>query len=201
MNLLAHAFFSGQDAEIMVGNVIADFIKGTAALAALPHRVQLGVRLHRAIDEFSDKHGVSMRAKNLFRQDYRLYSGAIVDVVYDHYLANDPAYFDSEKSLLIFCHKVYETLHQFQEILPHNFGHMLTYMERDNWLYNYRSMKGMERGLERLQHRAKYMPPSKAAYQTFVGNYYQLNQYYYEFIEDLIFFIKDTLSTLAAPID
>ena len=48
----------------------------------------------------------------------------------------------------------------------------------------------MERALNGLARRAKHMPPVDKAYQLFVTGYYQLNQCYYEFIDDVIKFVK-----------
>jgi acyl carrier protein phosphodiesterase len=67
-------------------------------------------------------------------------------------------------------------------------------MKEHNWLYNYRSLKGMEQSLGGLARRAKYMPPIQKAYETFIGHYYMLNQCYYEFIDDIIKFAKTELS-------
>ena len=48
----------------------------------------------------------------------------------------------------------------------------------------------MERSLSGLARRAKHMPPPEKAYEIFVTNYYHLNQCYYEFIDDVISFVK-----------
>jgi acyl carrier protein phosphodiesterase len=52
----------------------------------------------------------------------------------------------------------------------------------------------MERALNGLARRAKYMPPIEKAYETFITNYYHLNQCYYEFIDDIIKFVKNELT-------
>ena len=66
-------------------------------------------------------------------------------------------------------------------------------MKQHNWLYNYRTLKGMERALNGLARRALHMPPVEKAYEIFVTNYYQLNQCYFEFIDDVIRFVKSEL--------
>ena len=56
MNHLAHAFLSPlNDAQILVGNLSADWIKGRAR-RSLPEGIQLGMDLHRRIDVFTDTH-------------------------------------------------------------------------------------------------------------------------------------------------
>src|SRR5262245_44062659 len=107
MNYLAHAYLSFNDPEVLVGNLINDFVKGKKRFD-YPKGIQRGIALHRAIDNFTDQHDATREAKAIFRPAYRLYSGAFVDVVYDHFLAIDENEF-SERSLFEFSVKVYET--------------------------------------------------------------------------------------------
>jgi acyl carrier protein phosphodiesterase len=84
MNYLAHAYLSFGHPGILTGNMISDFVKGKKKFD-YPSEVQQGIALHRAIDQFTDTHEATREAKQVFRPAYRLYSGAFVDVVYDHY--------------------------------------------------------------------------------------------------------------------
>ena len=92
MNYLAHAYLSFEITDITVGNMISDFVKGKQKLD-YPVAIQHGITLHRAIDSFTDSHAVTRQAKSFFKEDYGLYAGPLVDVVYDHFLANDPLRF------------------------------------------------------------------------------------------------------------
>ena len=132
MNYLAHALLSFGQPEILVGNMISDFVKGKTKLG-YPVMVQKGIDLHRAIDAFTDAHEATARAKEFFRPHYRLYSGPITDILYDHFLANDASLFSNE-SLLSFTNGVYQTLEKQTIHLPHRFLAMLSYMKMDNWL-------------------------------------------------------------------
>jgi acyl carrier protein phosphodiesterase len=88
MNYLAHAYLSFEITDITVGNMISDFVKGKQKFD-YPFAIQQGITLHRAIDSFTDSHAVTRQAKSFFRESYGLYAGPLVDVVYDHFLAND----------------------------------------------------------------------------------------------------------------
>jgi acyl carrier protein phosphodiesterase len=92
MNYLAHAYLSFEITDITVGNMISDFVKGKQKFD-YPFAIQQGITLHRAIDSFTDSHAVTREAKSFFRDPYRLYAGPLVDVAYDHFLANDPLRF------------------------------------------------------------------------------------------------------------
>jgi acyl carrier protein phosphodiesterase len=190
MNYLGHAFLSNGDAELLTGNMIGDHVKGTLALDAYPARIKKGIQLHRKIDGAVDIHPATLRAKLLFRVDYGLYAGAIMDTLYDHFLANDPKYFRDQAALLAFTQNVYAQLEEHKDFFPSQFAAYFPHMKEHNWLYNYRTLKGMERSLSGLHRRATQMPPIDKAYEIFVTNYYHLNQCYYELIEDIVSFVK-----------
>ncbi|MBL7690435.1 MAG: DUF479 domain-containing protein [Flavipsychrobacter sp.] len=190
MNYLGHAFLSFGNAEVLVGNMIGDHVKGRLALDKYPRGIKNGILLHRAIDEMADRHPAVIRAKLLFRADYGLYSGAIIDTLFDHFLANDPKYFQDENALASFTKAVYSSIDDHSEHLPEVFAGYFPHMKEHNWLYNYRNLKGMERSLAGLARRAKYIPPVDKAYATFVAGYYQLNQCYFDFVGDMVEFSK-----------
>lgn len=190
MNYLGHAFLSFGDGDILTGNMIGDHIKGRLALEQFPEGIRKGIELHRKIDDMADTHTATLRAKLLFREDYGLYSGAIVDTLYDHFLANDPKYFRTSDALRDFSQTVYTQLGKNEQFFPPKFAAYFPYMKQYDWLYNYRSLKGMEQSLGGLARRATHMPPIEKAYQLFISHYYTLNQCYYEFIDDIIKFAK-----------
>ena len=123
--------------------MISDFVKGKKKFD-YPILVQKGIILHRAIDEFTDEHTTTKKAKQIFHADYRLYAGAFVDVVYDHFLAIDEKEFTNE-SLKEFTQKTYQSLSQFVDIFPDRFQNMFPYMQNQDWLYNYQFKWGIEK--------------------------------------------------------
>ncbi len=190
MNYLGHAFLSFNDGEILTGNMIGDHVKGRIALEQYPERIKKGILLHRKIDEYTDMHSATQRAKLLFREAYGLYSGAVMDTLYDHFLASDPKYFPTQEALFEFTQNVYRQLAENESHFPPKFAAYFPYMREQNWLLGYRNLKGMERALGGLARRAQHMPPIEKAYEIFVTNYYHLNQCYYEIIDDIRGFVK-----------
>ena len=183
MNYLAHAYLSFKHEEILVGNVISDFIKGKKKFD-YPEPIQKGIALHRAIDEFTDTHEATKMAKKTFRPHYRLYSGAFVDVVYDHFLANDNNEF-SEETLNDFSRKVYKTLDKYSSYFPARFARMFPYMKIQNWLFNYRTRSGTESSFGGLVRRAQYLTESNTATALFEENYQQLQHCYQLFFPEV----------------
>jgi acyl carrier protein phosphodiesterase len=179
LNYLAHAYLSFDHSAILVGNLISDFVKGKKKFD-YPAGIQAGITLHRAIDTFTDEHPVTKKAKELFRPHYRLYSGAFIDVVYDHFLATDPNEF-SEQSLLDFSQRTYAVLENNTAWLPEPFTLMFPYMKTQNWLFNYRTKWGTGKSLGGVVRRAAYLTESDTAFQLFEQHYQLLQDYYRQF--------------------
>jgi len=140
--------------------------------------------LHRTIDTFTDNHQATKDAKEVFRPHYRLYSGAFVDVVYDHFLATNENEF-SETTLLGFSQQVYSAMDGFAAIVPERFGRMYPYMKEQNWLYNYRTKWGTQKSLGGVVRRSLYLTESETAYRLFEENYDHLQLLYRQFWSDM----------------
>jgi acyl carrier protein phosphodiesterase len=194
MNYLAHAYLSFGHPQILVGNLISDFVKGRKKFD-YPPAIQQGITLHRAIDTFTDYHPVTGQAKNIFRPHYRLYSGAFIDVVYDHFLATDENEFGGE-ALYEFSQTVFATLDQQQEWLPRGFAELYPYMKSQNWLYNYRHKWGTQKSLAGVVRRATYLSDSETAIHLFEQHYQLLQDYYRQFWADLKSFALDQFEGL-----
>lgn len=197
MNFLAHAYLSFGHPQILAGNMISDFVKGSQKFS-FSKGIQDGIMLHRQIDSFTDTHIATQKAKTVFREDYRLYSGAIVDIIYDHFLANDTTLF-SNASLLQFSHEVYDTLDRQVTLLPPRFVQVLYYMKRENWLYNYHTEEGIRRSLGGLVRRAAYISDSGPAGRLLTQHYDFLKECYDEFFPDVKLFAKEQFDTLTGP--
>jgi acyl carrier protein phosphodiesterase len=180
MNYLAHAYLSFDHPEIVTGNLISDFVKGKNKFN-YPVNIQKGINLHRLIDQFTDTHEATKEAKEIFRPHYRLYSGAIMDVLYDHFLATDKTEFFTENSLFSFSQQVYVDLDKQFQWLPPRFAAMFPHMKSHNWLFNYRSIEGTARSLEGLVRRALYLNESTTAFQLFEKHYQLFGECYRQF--------------------
>ncbi len=195
MNYLAHVYLSFGIPEITVGNLISDFVKGKKKFD-YPARIQQGITLHRAIDDFTDRHVVTQRAKLVFKEAYGLYAGPITDVVHDHFLANDTLIFAGSSQLEAFAQKTYAQVGDWQTVLPERFGRMFHYMRTQNWLYNYRLKEGLYNSLAGLARRAAYMGDADRACRLFDANYAELQQCYADFFPSLKDFALRTLENL-----
>ena len=154
MNYLAHLFLAGSHPEMILGNFIADHVKGSEILK-YSENIRGGISMHRAIDTFTDKHPVVKQSIERLRADFRKYAGVIVDMYYDHYLS---ALWDEYSPIDIhtFTKTRYDTLNTFQPILPVRSARLLYYMEKQNWLLSYSSFDGMQQAFNGMSRRTTF---------------------------------------------
>ncbi len=183
MNYLAHAYLSFNNPEVLVGNVISDFIKGKKKFD-YDKNIQQGITLHRLIDSFTDAHKATHEAKKIFKPAVGLYSGAFVDIVYDHFLANDANQL-SANEWMIFSQNTYQSLQSFKDIFPERFAKMFPHMISHNWLYNYRYLQGIENSFKGLVYRAAYLQSSEEAFYLFQKEYETLQRCYNNFFSNV----------------
>jgi len=155
MNFLAHIYLSGNDPQLTIGNFIGDFVKGGSLVGRYEPQVIKGVELHRAIDEYTDSHEVVQNSKNRLRPKYRHYSGVIIDMFYDYYLAKNWDTFH-ETSLPKFAEQFYLLLEENKEMLPEKTRQMMPYLIQGNWLVNYQKKEGIHRALSGMSRRTSF---------------------------------------------
>jgi len=194
MNYLGHAYLSFNSPQILVGNMISDFVKGREKLG-FSGNIQKGIALHRYIDEFTDTHPATKKAMEIFRKHYRLYSAPIMDILFDHFLANDQSLF-SEISLEEFTQTVYRHLEDNSTHLPNRFLHVFTYMKTEDWLYNYKYAEGIRKSLHGLVRRATYISESDTAYRLFLDYHNYLKECFQDFFPDVKQFAKQKFEEL-----
>jgi acyl carrier protein phosphodiesterase len=184
MNFLAHLYLSGDDPNLMVGNFIGDFVKGKIALAEFHPEIIKGIELHRAIDEFTDSHEVVTASKNRLRPKYRHYSGVIVDVFYDHFLAKNWNTYHPEL-LPDFADKAYGVIQSYDAILPKEVKFMMPYMIKGNWLVNYSSTEGIHRALSGMARRTPYESKMEQSVEDLRENYDDFKNEFEKFFPEL----------------
>ncbi|RAV27641.1 acyl carrier protein phosphodiesterase [Sinomicrobium soli] len=191
MNFLAHIYLSGDDELLRIGNFIADGIKGRKYLE-FPPGVQKGILLHRHIDTFTDQHPIVRRSTRRLHPGYGHYSGVIVDMFYDHFLAANWKDY-SAIPLEDFVEGFYNTLEKHYDILPERTRNMMPVMIRENWLCSYASPEGLGYILEQMNRRTK----NRSQMHLAIGD---LKRHYRLFEEEFTLFFKELMEFTQARI-
>lgn len=154
MNFLAHAYLSGNDENIIVGNFIADHVKGKA-INNYPVEILNGIKLHRRIDAFTDSHPIVRESAGRLKDHYGRFSGVIVDMFYDHFLARNWNEY-SHVPIKKFTSSIYRIMMKQLIILPPKTRRILPFMMADDWLAGYANLEGLNMALSGMSRRTKF---------------------------------------------
>lgn len=183
MNFLAHLFLSGDNEKVKIGNFIGDFVKGSK-FENYDEEIQLGIRLHREIDSFTDSHPVVLQSKTRLREKFRHYSPVIVDVYYDHFLAKGWSDF-SNTELKKYTQDFYDLISRYATVVPEAVNNMMVYMREQNWLYNYQFLDGLDRALTGMSRRTKFDSKMELAVESLKLHYEDFEREFDLFFPDL----------------
>jgi acyl carrier protein phosphodiesterase len=148
MNWLAHVYLSDAHVEVQLGNLLADVVRGPAR-SSMSDKFLHGVQLHKAIDSFTDAHPVVHRSRQRLGSQHRRFSGVLVDVFYDYFLATRWSQY-SREPLHEFTTRFYEEASLIGPTLPDVAQTMLGRISEHDLLGQYRHMEGVENSLRRL---------------------------------------------------
>lgn len=191
MNYLAHSFLSFGNNELIVGNFIADSMHGNN-FSGLPAGIVKGIMLHRKIDSFTDTHPVYLSSKHRFRKDFDKYSGVLMDIIYDHFLAKD---FERYSAIPLQEHAsdIYRILQDNFDFLPENAKRFYGYMTERNILFHYSSLEGIETVLTHLSHRIRHRYELQLAMPILRREYEEIETEFGVFFEELSAFCKQQI--------
>ncbi len=199
MNFLAHAYLSFGQEEILVGNFIADFVRGKE-LEKYPKKVQFGIRLHRDIDNFTDSHSLVKQVQSFLIPRFGHYSRVISDIFFDYFLAKNWNNY-SDTALEQFSLDSYRILSSYPQELPEAFHRMFYWMQTHNWLYAYRERVGIQAALDGLSRRARFDSKMNESTQVLWEKEEEIEAIFFAFFEDLETFAHTTLANLSLTHD
>lgn len=199
MNFLAHIYLSGENEMVTVGNFMADTIHGKA-YKKFPKEIQIGILLHREIDTFTDAHHTVRQSTKRLHKNYGHYSGVIVDILYDHFLAKNWDHY-STIPLGDYVEKFYNTLENYFEILPLRTQKLVPFMIADNWLLHYSEIEGIQQVLDGLNRRTKNRSKMNEATKELKIYYTEFEAEFTSFFKELIHFSKQKLIEIQMKYD
>ncbi|WP_178984879.1 acyl carrier protein phosphodiesterase [Winogradskyella helgolandensis] len=182
MNFLAHIYLSGDNEHIAIGNFVADGVRGNK-YKLYPKDIQIGIQLHRNIDTFTDAHPLFRQCTKRLHKGYSHYSGVIVDIFFDHFLAKNWKMY-SDIPLESYISDFYTSLTKNIDILPPRFKRITPIMIEGNWLLSYATIEGIQIVLNGMNQRTKGRSKMNEATK-------ELKEHYDAFETDFTLFFED----------
>jgi len=199
MNFLAHIYLSGDDPQMRIGNFMADGVRGQN-YEQYPPGIKNGILLHRAIDSFTDAHPVFRQSTKRLHPDFHHYSGVIVDVFYDHFLAANWKMYSTD-DLEDYAQSFYQLLDSNHDILTDRVAHILPVMKTYNWLGSYASVDGISQILQQMDRRTDNQSKMRFAGDFLRRDYKLYEKEFFEFFPDLEAMCREKRAQLGATPD
>ncbi|MBA7692229.1 Acyl carrier protein phosphodiesterase [subsurface metagenome] len=171
----------------MIGNFIGDYIKGQD-YNKYPALIKKGILLHRRIDSYTDKHKIICQSKNYFILRYKKYSGIIIDILYDHFLANNWDKFAAQP-LDDFKENVFDCLKRNYSVLPERVQFFIPSFIKNDWISVYKSVEGIIAVLNRMSMRTTLPDESEFAREVLRKYYVQLQSEFLIFFPEIIKYV------------
>ena len=150
-----------------------------------PMEIQKGIILHREIDTFTDAHPIFRQSTKRLHANYHHYSGIIVDIFYDHFLAKNWSNYSNE-TLEDFTEHFYQSLRNNYDLLTPKTQKMIPYLITQNWLMSYQTIDGIEIILEKMDNRMKRDSNMRFSIA-------ELRTFYSEFEQEFTLFFKELI--------
>jgi len=189
MNYLGHIFLSGHNEQLMIGNFIADYVKGKKYLE-YPLRVQEGILLHRSIDYFTDNNIHWQRIREMIRPVYNRYSGVVTDLFIDHFLAVHWNSF-SPYRLTVYSKWVNDMFLKNYFLLPEKVKGFLENFIRHQRLLSYSKTGGIEEALAIMSIVTSLPNQTGSAIKLLKENYSEFEEISILFLSDVIDFVSN----------
>ncbi|MEG4076371.1 ACP phosphodiesterase [Microcoleus sp. Pol14C2] len=184
MNYLAHLFLSQGTPESLIGNLLGDFVKGSA-VNLYSEEIRKGIDLHRKVDSYTDSHPIVRSSKSLVSSHRRRFAGVLIDVFYDHFLAKNWLEY-SEIPLRDFSQDVYKILQDNRDILPDSLQRVLPTIIARDLLSSYQEIAEIGITLTRMSARLKRTNNLASGIEDLTANYQRLESDFRDFFPDLI---------------
>jgi acyl carrier protein phosphodiesterase len=188
VNYLAHALLGGGDAELEIGGLLGDFVRGRPD-PALPAGLRAGIGLHRAVDSYTDRHPAVVAARRRFAPPWRRYAGILLDMWFDHCLARDFGRW-SAMPLPAFSHRLRMRLHARAALLPPALRQFVAYMDANDLPAGYADADVVAHALSGISARLSRANPIGAALPVLQADDAALRRQFDAFFPDLLAFAE-----------
>ncbi len=197
MNHLAHVLLVGDDDALRLGGMLGDFVHGQPDPTRYPARVISGIRLHRAIDTYTDAHPEVLAAKASLPPPYRRYAGILLDMWFDHCLARSfPCW--SPQPLAEYSMVLRTLLRRRDALLPPALRQFRTYMEANDLPAGYADREVLARALTGVGQRLTRANPLDSALPVLVAREDELQRRFEVFFPQLQGYVEKWIAQSAS---
>ena len=179
MNYLAHLHLATLADSSLLGNMMADYVRGNP-YQQWPDAIADGIALHRRIDALTDSLPEVRNARQLFRSDTRRVAPITLDVIWDHFLSSHWDKLVPEISLTPFLSTVRSVIEPQLESTPERFQNLNHHLWAGRWMERYADACFLQDVLRGMASRRPKLAALADSYHDFINNYQQLEEIFWQ---------------------
>lgn len=179
MNYLAHLHMATLADSSLLGNMMADYVRGNPH-QQWPEAIADGIALHRRIDALTDSLPEVRLARQLFRSNTRRVAPITLDVIWDHFLSSHWDKLVPEISLPVFLSQVKSVIEPQLGSTPERFQKLNHYLWAGRWMERYADASFLQEVLRGMASRRPKLAALEDSYQDFIDNYQQLEALFWQ---------------------
>lgn len=180
MNFLAHLHLARLANSSLLGNLVADFVRGSpddqysAAVVA-------GIYMHRRVDALTDTLPEVKTARGWFRPETRRVSPITLDVMWDHFLSRHWAQLSPHQPLRQFLRAAQAEITPQLAGTPPGFVTLNDWLWSEHWMERYADMPFIQDVLARMALRRPRLNALAESWGDLEQHYHQLEQLFWQF--------------------
>ncbi|QHA86386.1 ACP phosphodiesterase [Serratia rhizosphaerae] len=185
MNFLAHLHLAQLADSSLLGNLLADFVRGNPAADYAPE-VAEGIMLHRRIDVLTDSLPQVKQSRDYFGTDYRRVAPITLDVVWDHFLARHWRQIEPTRPLSDFTRQARDQIVPHLAQTPERFQTLNHYLWSERWLERYAELPFIAQVLRGMASRRPRLAALGGSFADVERHYHQLETQFWQFYPQLM---------------
>ncbi|MBJ7221853.1 MULTISPECIES: acyl carrier protein phosphodiesterase [unclassified Brenneria] len=189
MNFLAHLHLATLADSSLLGNLMADFVRGNPQ-DSYADDIVAGIRLHRRVDVLTDSLSEVKQARQYFSDDYRRVAPITLDVLWDHFLARHWRQLEPGMSLSLFVRQAQSCITPHLAQTPERFQHLNHYLWPERWLERYAELPFIADVLHRMSVRRPKLAALSGSFSDIERHYPQFETLFWQFYPRMMLLAK-----------
>lgn len=180
MNFLAHLHLAHLAKSSLLGNLLADFVRGNPE-DRYSAEVVAGIYMHRRIDVLTDRLPQVKTAIAGFRPQTRRVAPITLDVMWDHFLSRHWEKLSPQLPLADFVRYAQREVTGLSSESPPRFTALNEHLWSERWLERYREMDFIQQVLNGMASRRPRLSALSDSWQDLSDSYRTLEEAFWQF--------------------
>lgn len=185
MNFLAHLHLAHLADSSLLGNLLADFVRGNPE-GEFSAGIVAGIHMHRRIDVMTDNLPQVKEAREWFRPQTRRVAPITLDVMWDHFLSRHWPQLSPSLPLQQFINSAQSEIVPHLPDTPPRFINLNDYLWSEHWMERYADMDFIRNVLNGMASRRPKLDALRDSWHDLDSHYDALETRFWQFYPQMM---------------